>query len=117
MSAICRLGSGSRWSDVVIYRGVARWVEVAEDRAADFGDQARQVLRQVDETLQSLSTDRTALLQLLVFMTDLQRIDEFNAVWDSWVPSGAAPIRACMQAGLSGGCQIEVIVEAAVSEQ
>lgn len=91
-------------------------MEVAEDRRTDFQDQARQVLRQVDETLQSLAADRTSLLQVLIFVADLQNIDQLNAVWDAWVPAGAAPIRACMQVGLSGGCLIEVIVEAAVAE-
>lgn len=116
VSAVHRLGSNSRWSDVVIHRGVARWVEVAEDRTTDFQDQARQVLQQVNETLQSLSADRTSLLQVLIFVADLQCMDQLNAVWDAWVPAGAAPIRACMQVGLSGGCLIEVIVEAAVAD-
>ncbi|MEY2726991.1 MAG: hypothetical protein RLZZ458_2858, partial [Planctomycetota bacterium] len=38
----------------------------------------------------------------------------FNKVWDAWVPAGAAPVRACVQVGLSAGCLIELIVEAAV---
>jgi enamine deaminase RidA (YjgF/YER057c/UK114 family) len=116
VTAVRRLGSNARWSDVVIHRGVARWVEVAEDRTADFLDQARQVLRQVDETLQSLSADRASLLQVLIFIADLKYTDQFNAVWDPWVPPGAAPIRACMQVGLGGGCLIEVIIEAAVAD-
>jgi len=91
-------------------------VEVAEDRAVDFSQQTRQVLQQVDDTLQSLSANRSSLLQMLVFVSDLAHMDQFNAVWDAWVPPGAAPIRACMQAGLAGGCLVEVIIEAAVSE-
>ena len=116
MSTIRRLGSHARWSDVVIHRGVARWVEVAEDRSVNFSQQTRQVLQQVDETLQGLSADRSSLLQMLVFVSDLGHLDQFNAVWDAWVPHGAAPVRACVQAGLAGGCLVEVIVEAAVSE-
>ncbi|MFM7058972.1 MAG: RidA family protein [Planctomycetota bacterium] len=116
MSAIRRLGSHPRWSDVVIHRGVARWVEVAEDRSTDCLQQTRQVLRQIDETLQSLSADRSALLQILVFVTDLAHMDQFNAAWDAWVLPGAAPVRACVQAGLAGGCLVEVIIEAVVPD-
>jgi len=116
VSAIRRLGSHPRWSDVVIHRGVARWVEVAEDRSADFSGQTLQVLQQIDQTLQSLSTDRSALLQMLVFVADLGNTDLFNAVWDKWVPTGAAPVRACVQAGLAGDCLVEVIIEAAISD-
>lgn len=113
-SGIRRIGSNPRWSDIVIHRGVARWVEVAEDPKATFREQAQQVLRQVDETLNSLSAPRNSLLQVLIFISDLQLARQFNDVWDAWVPAGAAPIRACVQAGLAGDCLIELIVEAAV---
>lgn len=116
MSAIRRLGSHPRWSDVVIHRGVARWVEVAEDRSADFSGQTLQVLQQIDQTLQSLSSNRSSLLQLLVFVTDLGNMEQFNAAWDAWVAPGAAPVRACVQAGLAGDCLVEVIIEAAISD-
>jgi enamine deaminase RidA (YjgF/YER057c/UK114 family) len=113
-AGIRRAGNNPRWSDVVIHRGVARWVEVAEDQSADFDGQAQQVLRQVDDTLKTLSAPKTSLLQVLIFISDLQFAANFNKVWDAWVPAGAAPVRACVQVGLSAGCLIELIVEAAV---
>ncbi len=113
-SGIRRIGTNPRWSDVVIHRGVARWVEVAEDQTTDFRGQAQQVLSQIDDTLANLSAPRTSLLQVLIFIPDLQLAAEFNHIWDAWVPSAAAPVRACVQAGLAPGCQIELIIEAAV---
>lgn len=35
MSEIQRYGDAKRWADVVVHRGVAHWVEVAEDMSLD----------------------------------------------------------------------------------
>lgn len=114
MSEITRLGNSRRWSDVVIHGGVARWVEVAEDMACDAQHQIAQVLRQIDATLAQVGSDKTRLLEVLIFLADLKDAGVLNELWDAWVPLGAAPIRACVQAGLGTGCLVETVVMAAV---
>lgn len=113
MNEIVRLGTSSRWSDVVMHAGVARWVEVAEDATQDVRGQIAQVLRQIDATLAQIDADRTRLLEVVVFLADLADAPVLNALWDDWVPKGHPPIRACVQAGLSAGYRVEVIVTAA----
>jgi len=44
MSGIRRYGTSTRWADVVVHRGVAYWVEVAEDMSLDARGQISQVL-------------------------------------------------------------------------
>jgi enamine deaminase RidA (YjgF/YER057c/UK114 family) len=117
MNAIKRLGSSPRWSDVVIYAGIARWVEVAEDLSQDSRSQIEQLLRQIDATLLQIGSDRTRLLEILIFLADLNDAPILNELWDNWVPNGNPPIRACVQAGLAAGCGIEVIVTAAVASE
>ena len=51
MSEIQRFGDSKRWADVVVHRGVADWVEVAEDMSLDARGQIAQVLAQIDATL------------------------------------------------------------------
>jgi enamine deaminase RidA (YjgF/YER057c/UK114 family) len=114
MSQIKRLGESHRWSDVVIHNQVARWVEVADDPTQDARGQVSQVLRQVDETLVRIGSDRAHLLQILIFLADLADAPAMNAVWDAWVPAGHAPVRACVQAGLSPGYRVEMVITAAV---
>jgi enamine deaminase RidA (YjgF/YER057c/UK114 family) len=116
MSSIRRLGSSSRWSDVVIYRGVAQWVEVAEDASVGIREQSQQVLEQINRTLEQIGSDRTKLLQILVYLHDLADGPELNAVWDAWVPAGHAPIRACVQAGLPGTYRVEMVISAAAED-
>jgi len=114
MATIRRLGNSTRWSDVVIHRGVAQWVEVAEDPTADPFGQATQVLQQINATLEQIGSNREHILQVLVYLHDMVDAPALNQAWDAWVPKGHAPIRACVQAGLSGNYRVEMIISATV---
>jgi len=116
MAAIERIGSSHRWSDVVIHNGVARWVEVADEVTRDARGQIAQVLAQIDATLTSIGSDRTQLLQVLIYLADLADAPALNEEWDGWVPEGHPPIRACVQAGLAPGCRVEMVITAAAPE-
>jgi enamine deaminase RidA (YjgF/YER057c/UK114 family) len=115
MTNIQRFGEAKRWADVVVHNGTAYWVEVAETPTSDARGQIGQVLEQIDATLKMLRADRTRLLQVIVWLADLADAPVLNALWDSWVPAGHAPVRACVQAGLSAGYKVEMAVTAAVS--
>lgn len=116
MSGIRRYGDSKRWADVVVHRGVAHWVEVAEDMAADASGQIAQVLAQIDATLAMIQSDRTRLLQVLVYLADEHDGAVLNDLWDAWVPADHPPVRAMVQVGLGKGCKIEMVVTAAVPE-
>lgn len=114
MTDIRRLGNSTRWADVVIHHGVARWVEVAEDMTLDARGQIGQVLAQIDATLRMIGSDRTQLLQILIFIASETDKQSLNEAWDQWVPAGHPPVRAVVQAGLGGTCRVEMAVTAAV---
>lgn len=115
MSSIIRLGEARRWADVVIHQGVARWVEVAENQTLDTQGQVEQVLGQIDATLQQIGSDRSRLLQILIYIADLSEMPVLNRAWDAWVPTGAAPVRACVQAGMGPSCRVEMVITAATT--
>jgi enamine deaminase RidA (YjgF/YER057c/UK114 family) len=114
MNEIQRIGESRRWSDVVIHANVAYWVEVAADQGEDAAGQVRQVLAQIDETLQQIGSRRTHLLQVIIYLADLADAVHLNAAWDEWVPAGNAPVRACVQAGLAPTCRVEMVITAAI---
>jgi enamine deaminase RidA (YjgF/YER057c/UK114 family) len=116
MSEIQRYGTSNRWADVVVHRGVAHWVEVAEDMSLDARGQIAQVLAQIDATLQTIQSDRTRLLQLLIYIADEMDAGVLNELWDAWVPAGHPPVRAMVQVGLGTSCKVEMVVTAAVLE-
>ena len=114
MSAIDRHGVTRRWSDIVVHHGVAHFVEVADDPSQDMPGQVSQILSQIDTRLALVGSDRTRLLQVLIYVADLQTVPVLNQLWDEWVPDGHAPSRACVQAGLAVGYLIEMVITAAV---
>jgi enamine deaminase RidA (YjgF/YER057c/UK114 family) len=116
MSEIRRYGDSTRWADVVVHRGVAHWVEVAEDVSLDVRGQITQVLAQIDATLKTIQSDRTRLLQVLVYLAEAADGAILNELWDVWVPAGHPPVRAMVQVGLGESCRVEMVVTAAVAE-
>ena len=116
MDGIRRYGNSKRWADVVVYRGVAHWVEVAEDISLDARGQIAQVLAQIDATLEAIKSDRTRLLQVLVYMAEQNDAANLNELWDAWVPAAHPPVRAMVQVGLGKACKVEMVVTAAVPD-
>jgi enamine deaminase RidA (YjgF/YER057c/UK114 family) len=103
MSSIERLEIGPRMSQAVIYNGV---VYLAGQVAADcpgtaVKDQARNILERTDKLLAAAGTDKTKLLQVTIWLADMRTFDEMNSVWDKWVPAGATPARATVEAKLA----------------
>jgi enamine deaminase RidA (YjgF/YER057c/UK114 family) len=113
MDKIRRFGSSHRWADVVVHRGVAHWVEVAEDMSLDARGQIAQVLAQIDATLETIKSDRTRLLQVLVYINDHHDSATLNELWDAWVPAAHPPVRAMVQVGLGESCKVEMVITAA----
>ena len=116
MSQIQRYGDSKRWADVVVHRGVAHWVEVADDMSLDARGQIAHVLAQIDVTLETIKSDRTRLLQVLVYIADLNDGPILNELWDAWVPAAHPPVRAMVQVGLGKACKVEMVLTAAVLE-
>ena len=114
MTDIQRFGVTKRWSDIVIHGETAYFVEVADDPAQDARGQAAQILAQIDGRLATIGADRTQLLQVLIYLPDLADSAALNELWEAWVPEGHAPARACVQAGLTPGYRVEMVITAAV---
>jgi enamine deaminase RidA (YjgF/YER057c/UK114 family) len=115
MSEIQRFGVTRRWSDAVVHQGTAYFVEIADDSSADVRGQVSQILSQIEGRLALFGSDKTRLLQVLIYLADLKDGPVLNSLWDEWVPAGHAPARACVQAGLAPGYFVEMVITAAVS--
>lgn len=110
-----RHGVTKRWSDAVVYGGIAYFVEVPDDPQADAKAQFAQVLEQVDRRLHQIGSDRTCLLQVVIYLPNPDMLDTFNELWDAWIPRGHAPSRACIHAALAAKdyC-VELVITAAI---
>ena len=114
LKPIDRRSTCQRWADVVIYRGEARWVEVANDPSLDAAGQIAQVFEQMDAMLEKIGSSKSRLLEVLIFLADLNHVPILNGLWDEWVEPGQPPIRACVQVGLQNQYLAEFIIRAAV---
>jgi enamine deaminase RidA (YjgF/YER057c/UK114 family) len=103
-------------SQAVVHGGLAYLAGiVADDLVPSVGDQTRQILAKIDRLLAMVGSDKTRVLKANIWLSDIRRFDEMNAVWDGWVASGHTPARATVEARLAGpGYLVEIMVEAAV---
>ncbi len=113
---IQRFDTGHRMSEMTIHNGVAYLAgQVPEDTSADIVGQTRQVLHAIDDLLALAATDKTNILRTEIFLADMADFTGMNEAWDNWVPQGATPARATVQAKLAkSDWKIEIVVTAAV---
>ena len=113
---IQRFDVGARLSEMAIHNGTVYLAgQIPEDPNLDIEGQTRQVLAAIDALLARAGTDKSQLLMVQIFLTDLADFAGMNRVWDAWVPAGHAPPRATVQAALATpGWKIEVVATAAI---
>ena len=113
--SIRRINPGKRWSDITVYNGIAHFVEVPDtDLSADITGQVQQILTQAVISLGKVGSDKTRILSVTIYLTDLANLPGLNKVWDNWFEEGTAPSRACVQAQLANpGYLVEMAFVAA----
>jgi enamine deaminase RidA (YjgF/YER057c/UK114 family) len=117
MPDITRLHTSERASKIVVHGGVAYLSgQVAEDPDADIQQQTRSTLGRVDDLLAQAGSDREHLLSATIYLRDIDNdFALMNEVWDSWVPTGHAPARACVEAHMARSkLLVEICATAAV---
>ncbi|WP_298853195.1 RidA family protein [uncultured Ruegeria sp.] len=110
---ITRIETGQRASRIVKHNGTAYLCGQVSD-AATAADQTREILTKIEDLLAKAGSDKTRILQCVIWLSDMADFAEMNAVWDAWVPEGHAPARACGEAKLARDIlKVEMIVTAA----
>jgi enamine deaminase RidA (YjgF/YER057c/UK114 family) len=100
----------------VIYNGLLYTVEVATQIAASLAEQTQEVLALIEKNLSANSSNKQQILSATIYLADIRKIDEFNQVWEQWLPAGYAPVRACVEAKLAKpDLQVEIQIIAAVT--
>lgn len=111
---IARIDTGTRMSQAVMHGDTIYLAGQVGEPGASVVDQTRQALARVDGLLERTGSGRDQLLQVTIWLADMADFAAMNAVWDEWVPEGAAPARACGEAKLAlPDLLVEVMVVAA----
>jgi enamine deaminase RidA (YjgF/YER057c/UK114 family) len=116
MTPIQRINPGPRISDVVVHNGVAYLAGKVPAKGIDgVGAKTRDVLATIDRLLAEAGTSKERILRAEIYLEDIQDFDAMNDAWVAWVPAGAAPARATLQAKLANpDYRVEIVVTAAV---
>ncbi len=100
-------------SKSVEHNGVVYTVVTAPDVSADLKGQTQQALEQLDANLAEAGTDKSCLLSVTIYITDMSKKPILNAVWDAWIGPYNWPQRACVEVKLEGDTLVEMVVIAA----
>lgn len=100
--SIERINPGRRFSQVVVHGDTVYLAgHTAHDPSASVRDQTVDVLTQIDAELAAAGTDKSRLLAVQVWLTDISTFDEMNAAWEAWVDPANLPTRATVEARLA----------------
>jgi enamine deaminase RidA (YjgF/YER057c/UK114 family) len=113
-SEIRRMNTNQRMSGAVVHGGTVYLAGQVGTPGGSVSEQTREVLAQIDALLAQAGTDKTRVLQAIIWLADMADFAEMNAVWDSWVAPGCGPARATGESKLAApGYRVEIIVTAA----
>lgn len=90
-----RLSGAVRYGQTLYLAG-----QVADDSSLDTEGQTADILRQIDVLLAEAGTNKTRLLAVQIFITDITEIDAVNRAWDVWLDHDHKPARATVEARL-----------------
>lgn len=113
---VTKAGSGTRCSDHVIHNNTGYFVEVPPNAEADFDTQVLETLASLDAEMQAAGTERSQLLMVHIYLTDIGEIAQFNAHWDAWLDGAKPPMRACVEPAKLANANyvVELVATAAI---
>jgi enamine deaminase RidA (YjgF/YER057c/UK114 family) len=114
-----RIEVGRLVSQAVVHGGlvyVSGQVDTREVREPTVADQTREILSRIDRLLERAGTSKHGLLSANVWLASMDTFSEMNAVWREWIPAGAPPARATVEARLALPVYlVEISVVAAIN--
>ncbi|MEQ9260496.1 MAG: RidA family protein [Roseovarius sp.] len=114
MTEITRAHTNQRMSQLVTCNGTAWLAGQVGNPGDSVAEQTRTCIEKVEALLAEAGSDKTRMLQCVIWLADMADFAEMNSVWDAWVPEGHAPARACGEAKLAHpDLKVELIVVAA----
>ena len=116
-NGIMRFHVGARLSESAVFNGVVYLAGmVPEAGDTDIEGQTRDVLNQIEQRLREAGSDKSRLLRVQIYLSNIDDIQAMNTVWDAWVTPGNTPPRATVEARLANpNYKIEVVATAAVN--
>ena len=97
--SIQRFHTSDRMSQIVTYNDTVYLAGQVAVKApgASVAKQTQSILDQIDGLLGEVGTDKTKILSATIWLCSMDDFGNMNEVWDTWVPNGQTPCRACVE--------------------
>ncbi|MEK9671393.1 MAG: RidA family protein [Rhodospirillaceae bacterium] len=83
-------------------------------KGASVAEQTTAILAAIDGYLAEMGSDKSKVLQVTIWLTDMSTFAEMNQVYDAWVHPEHKPARACVESKLAAPeYKVEIMVTAA----
>lgn len=101
--SIKRIAVGPRMSKAVVHGDTVYLAGQVADKAAgkSVAEQTADILGIIDGLLAEAGTDKSKLLMVNIWLSDMSTFAEMNGVWDKWVIADQTPGRATVEAKLA----------------
>jgi len=74
---------------------------VSDDRSLGVGGQTAAILARIEQVLTKAGSDKSKILSVSIWLSDISRFEEMNAIYDAWVDRSHLPARATVEAKLA----------------
>jgi len=109
-----RIEVGPRMTQAVVHGNTVYLAGQVGD-GKTVAEQTADILATVDRLLKSVGSDKSKLLQAIIWLDDMKDFAEMNSVWDKWVDPQNTPARATGEAKLAAPqYKVEIIITAAI---
>ncbi|WP_298723153.1 RidA family protein [uncultured Oceanisphaera sp.] len=102
MTTILRKESSPRMSQTVAVNNfVFLSGQVADNLQGDIRQQTTEVLAKIERLLSVSLSDKSRLISVNIWLSDMSHFDEMNEVYEAWLDNSHQPTRACVQSALA----------------
>ncbi|AYD01552.1 RidA family protein [Neorhizobium sp. NCHU2750] len=112
--SIKRIDPGARMSGAVVHGNTVYLAGQVGD-GETVTEQCKDALAEVDRLLAAVGSDKSKILQTIIYLSDMSYFGEMNAAWEAWVDPANTPARATSEAKLAAPkYKVEFVVTAAI---
>jgi enamine deaminase RidA (YjgF/YER057c/UK114 family) len=105
--------TGPRYSQAVVHNGIVYLCGQVGAPNTSIAEQTRGALANIDRILAEAGSDKSRLLQVTIWLSDIKHLEEMTAVYEDWIPQGAIPARASVESRLVPNYDVEILLTAA----
>ena len=113
--SITRIHTGRRMSEIVIHGDTVYLAGQVGESGKTIESQTAEALSHVERFLIEAGSSKQHILQVIIWLKDINDFDGMNSIYDEWIPEGHTPARATSEAKLADpSLLVEFVVTAAL---